>query len=92
MRQGLIEVYVLTDEVVGVDDDVVDLVVEQVIEVGGVENVSAVEEILLDAGFEGAHALGLQSGIGIGKGRAGERFLQTRLFESSGVGKTQTRA
>src|SRR5207302_10476784 len=59
--------------------------------VGGVENVSAIEEILLDARFEGADSLGLQSGIGIGKWRPGERFLKTRFFESRGVRKTQTR-
>ena len=89
LREGLVHVEIFSHEREWIDRLVVDLVMKEVVEVGGVENVFPLEKILLNSGFEGAHALRLEAGIGLRIRRARESFFEARLLESGGIGKTQ---
>ena len=92
LRECLIHIEVFTDKGGLIDGDVVDLVVKQVVEVSGIEDIFSMQEILLDARLEGADPLWLETGIWNGIGRSGERLFQAGLLVSRGVGKTQARS
>ena len=92
VSQGLVHVDVFADEVDGIDSDVVDLIMKQILEVGGGEDVSPLQKILLESSLERARALGFQRDIGLRKWRCGEGFFEARLFESAGIGETKARS
>src|ERR1035438_5113582 len=91
LRERLIDVEVLTDEIHGINLFIVNLVVKQIVEIGRVYDILAFDEILRDAGFESAHPLRFKTGIRIRIWTTGKRLLQSRLFEPGGVGKSQSR-
>src|SRR5579863_10442510 len=92
MSQGLIHILILANDVHQIDLDIIDLVVEQIVEIGRVQDVLAVKETLLDAGLESADALRLQAGIGEAERGTSKGLLQARLLEPGGVGKAQAGA
>src|SRR5271168_1626629 len=89
LGERLVDVEIFTHEGGRVDRLVVDLVVKQIIEVGGIEDVFSAEEILPKARLESPGALGFEAGVWDGKRRTGESLFQARLLESGGVGKAE---
>src|SRR5258708_15447031 len=92
MSEGLVEVLILPNKIHQVDLDIINLIVEEIVEVRGVEHILTMNQILLDSCFEGADSLRLQCRIFKAERRPGKGFLKARVFEASGVGKAQPRA
>src|SRR5258708_24513060 len=91
MSEGLVDVLILPNKIHQIDLDVVNLIVEEIVEVCGVEHILTMNQILLDSCFEGADSLRLQCRICKAERRPGKGFLKARVFEASGVGKAQPR-
>src|SRR5271168_1160495 len=72
LGKRLVDVEVFTHEGGGVDRLVIDLVVKQIVEVSGIEDVFSAEEILPKARFESTDALGFEAGVRDGIRRTGE--------------------
>src|SRR5258708_4153612 len=91
MSEGLVEVLILPNKIHQVDLDIINLIVEEIVEVRGVEHILTMNQILLDSCFEGADSLRLQCRIFKAERRPGKGFLKAGVFEASGVGKAQPR-
>ena len=92
VRECLIDVEIFSDEGDWIDGFVIDLVVKQIVEIRGVENIFAAKKILLKPGFEGTDTFWFEGRVGDGIGRAGKCFFETRFFESRCIGKAQARS
>src|SRR5271166_3491743 len=67
------------------------LIVEEVVEVGGIQGPAAGKKVLLETCLKGARALGQESWVwSITKARLAENLVEGRFHESRSVGKTQT--
>ena len=86
---GFVDVFILPGEGIEIQDGKINLIAKLIVVVGGGEGVFAAQEILLNPRLKGAILFRLQIRVGNNKKSAGKRFLETRLFNSGGIGESQ---
>ena len=92
MSQRLLQIDVLPEKCRRIQCDEFDLIVEQIVEISGVQNNFAGEEVLLEPGFKGSVSLRFQIGVGNLKRADTEGFFKPWFFDSGSVRKLEARS